>query len=149
MPPRTTYINLIIVRSTMPLDAAASVEVVEGLFERKNEIEDRLQDLGVNIHFGKATAVAATKNAVPSGRGGRRRRPTKKANESAAVEKAEALDEDTSNDDITTETGNLIPYVPKADTHWDFVMKEMMWLGADFQGERKRQVALARKMASR
>ena len=41
-----------------------------------------------------------------------------------------------------------IPYTPKSDTHWDFVMKEMMWLGADFQGERKRQVSLAKKCAS-
>eukprot|EP00980_Cylindrotheca_fusiformis_P001317 scaffold333_cov133-Cylindrotheca_fusiformis.AAC.43 len=41
-----------------------------------------------------------------------------------------------------------IPYSPKTDTHWDFVMKEMMWLGADFQGERKRQLSLAKKCAS-
>jgi hypothetical protein len=41
-----------------------------------------------------------------------------------------------------------IPYTPKTDTHWDFVMKEMMWLGADFQGERKRQLSLAKKCAS-
>lgn len=41
-----------------------------------------------------------------------------------------------------------IPYAPKTDTHWDFVMKEMMWLGADFQGERKRQHSLAKKCAS-
>jgi hypothetical protein len=41
-----------------------------------------------------------------------------------------------------------IPYTSKTDTHWDFVMKEMMWLGADFQGERKRQLSLAKKCAS-
>ena len=41
-----------------------------------------------------------------------------------------------------------IPFNPKSDTHWDFVMKEMMWLGADFQGERKRQVSLAKKCAA-
>jgi protein required for attachment to host cells len=43
---------------------------------------------------------------------------------------------------------NGIPYTPKTDTHWDFLMKEMMWLGADFQGERKRQLSLAKKLAS-
>jgi hypothetical protein len=41
----------------------------------------------------------------------------------------------------------LVPYEPKGDTHWDFVMKEMMWLGADFQAERKRQTSLAKKLA--
>ncbi|KAL3929797.1 MAG: hypothetical protein SGBAC_012050 [Bacillariaceae sp.] len=41
-----------------------------------------------------------------------------------------------------------IPYKPKVDNHWDFLMKEMMWLGADFQGERKRQLSLAKKCAS-
>ena len=45
-------------------------------------------------------------------------------------------------------TTEEIPYTPKTDTHWDFVLKEMMWLGADFQGERKRQVSLAKKCAS-
>lgn len=41
-----------------------------------------------------------------------------------------------------------IPFTPKTDTHWDFVMKEMMWLGADFQAERKRQLSLAKKCAA-
>ena len=41
-----------------------------------------------------------------------------------------------------------IPYDTKTDTHWDFLMKEMMWLGADFMGERKRQHGLAKKQAN-
>ena len=40
-----------------------------------------------------------------------------------------------------------IPYTPKTDTHWDFLMKEMMWLAADFQSERKRQVSTGKKVA--
>ena len=44
--------------------------------------------------------------------------------------------------------GGGIPYDAKIDTHWDFLMKEMMWLGADFMGERKRQHALAKKQAN-
>lgn len=42
----------------------------------------------------------------------------------------------------------LIPYTPKSDTHWDFMMKEMAWLGADFAAERKRQLASGKKLAS-
>ncbi|KAG7368540.1 SNF2-related protein [Nitzschia inconspicua] len=41
-----------------------------------------------------------------------------------------------------------VPFTPKTDTHWDFVMKELMWLGADFQAERKRQRSLAKKCAA-
>lgn len=45
------------------------------------------------------------------------------------------------------EAGTIF-YDPKTDTHWDFLMKEMMWLGADFLAERKRQHALAKKQAN-
>ena len=35
----------------------------------------------------------------------------------------------------------------KHDTHWDFLMKEMMWLSADFISERSRQMGKAKKMS--
>ena len=41
----------------------------------------------------------------------------------------------------------VVPYEPKADVHWDYVVKEMMWLAADFQSERKTQTSAARKLA--
>ena len=41
----------------------------------------------------------------------------------------------------------IVPYEPKTDVHWDFVMKEMMWLSTDFQSERKTQLSSARKMS--
>jgi len=41
-----------------------------------------------------------------------------------------------------------IPYTPKTtDTQWDYLLKEMQWLSADFQSERKRQVSLAKKQS--
>ena len=42
---------------------------------------------------------------------------------------------------------DLVPYDPKTDVHWDFVMKEMQWLSTDFQSERKRQMSLAKKQS--
>lgn len=42
----------------------------------------------------------------------------------------------------------IVFYDSKTDTHWDFLMKEMMWLGADFMAERKRQHGLAKKQAN-
>jgi hypothetical protein len=35
-----------------------------------------------------------------------------------------------------------------ADTHWDFLMKEMMWLATDFQAERKRHGSSRRKLCN-
>lgn len=43
---------------------------------------------------------------------------------------------------------DTIPYSPKSDTHWDFMLKEMMWLAADFQSERKRQLGSGKKVAT-
>lgn len=40
-----------------------------------------------------------------------------------------------------------IPFTPKSDTHWDFLLKEMAWLAADFASERKRQLASGKKLA--
>ena len=42
----------------------------------------------------------------------------------------------------------IVLHDSKTDTHWDFLMKEMMWLGADFMAERKRQHGLAKKQAN-
>jgi hypothetical protein len=51
-----------------------------------------------------------------------------------------------SNNDASKD-GNIITSIPKTDTHWDFVMKELAWLATDFQSERKRQKSLAKKQA--
>ena len=41
------------------------------------------------------------------------------------------------------------PIVSKTtDTHWDFMMKEMMWLATDFTSERKRQHTAGKKIAN-
>ena len=42
----------------------------------------------------------------------------------------------------------MIPKKPKEDTHWDFVLKELMWLSTDFQSERKRQMAHGKKLSA-
>lgn len=43
---------------------------------------------------------------------------------------------------------NVVPVIAgKTDTHWDFLLKEMQWLAADFQAERKRHAGLSKKLA--
>ena len=41
-----------------------------------------------------------------------------------------------------------VPIVPKKDTYYDFLLKEMMWLSEDFTQERSRHRTAARKMAN-
>lgn len=115
-------------------DLTDGLTTAEELLNRKSEIEARLEDLGA---IDVSTAAAKPAAAASTKRGSSRRNPQ--------------ISETTENDsDDPPTTVHLIPYSPKTtDTHWDFVMKEMMWLGADFQGERKRQVSLAKKLASR
>lgn len=38
--------------------------------------------------------------------------------------------------------------VEKTDTHWDYLLKEMQWLAADFSAERKRHAAASKKLAA-
>eukprot|EP00934_Nitzschia_sp_Nitz4_P002540 Nitzschia sp. Nitz4//scaffold91_size79674//8876//15610//NITZ4_005356-RA/size79674-processed-gene-0.29-mRNA-1//1//CDS//3329560067//2530//frame0 len=96
------------------------------LQQRKEAIEQRLEEIGV----GEAP-VSLVQKAKATKRG------------SKAAKKSDAVV------DPAELARHLIPCSPKSiDTHWDFVMKEMMWLGADFQGERKRQVSSAKRLAS-
>ena len=34
------------------------------------------------------------------------------------------------------------------DVHWDYVLKELMWLSVDFASERKRQISQAKRLSS-
>jgi HSA len=48
----------------------------------------------------------------------------------------------------STTSSQVVPVVvTKIDTHWDYLLKEMQWLAADFISERKRHVAGAKKWA--
>jgi hypothetical protein len=106
----------------------------DDLLERKGEIAERLAELEI-------PDAPAPKRKLP-----KKGAPNKKRNTKASAAAA-----------ATTATAAaappqppgppLIPQITKTDTHWDFVMKEMMWLGVDFSSERKRQLSLAKKLA--
>ena len=49
---------------------------------------------------------------------------------------------------IFNTTTSAIHYKKSTDTHWDYLLKEMLWLSADFTSERKRQKSMAKKQAS-
>ena len=128
------------------VDPADIATTIEKLLNRQTEIERRLDEINiVDASISPATTTTMTTNVpstVPSTVPSRGTRRTIHAN-------AKPM-ETTSADVVTPKMSTLIPYTPKTtDTHWDFVMKEMMWLGADFQGERKRQMSSAKKLASR
>ena len=105
------------------------------LEHRKTEIEERLRAIQIEEPPSLAAANAPAKGG---GRWPKKHKPV------ADI----ATAPDSSAADYNPPKKELIPYNPKVDdTHWDFCMKEMMWLGADFQAERKRQYALGKKCA--
>ena len=51
-------------------------------------------------------------------------------------------------DTVTTTTHPAkVMRCDRSDTHWDFLLKEMKWLAADFQVERKRHLGFSKKMS--
>lgn len=129
------------------VDPADIATTIEKHLNRQTEIERRLDEINIvdtltSPAMTTTTTTMMMTTTVPSTVPSRGTRRTIHAN-------AKPM-ETTSADVVTPKISTLIPYTPKTtDTHWDFVMKEMMWLGADFQGERKRQMSSAKKLASR
>ncbi len=104
-------------------------------FQQKEEIEARLKVISI-------PPPTTAKPKASFGKKSRRRGGGRKSPAMVQVLLATA----TATEEAPREA--LIPYTPKIDVHWDFVMKELMWLGADFAGERKRQIASAKKLGS-
>ena len=117
-----------------PKAAIADMSYTE-LLERKENVVTRLDEVAVKEvappNKRKGGANRAGGNASSS-----RKRPSPSARKTSASTKA-------SDDQL-----DIVPFAPRLEVHWDYVMKEMMWLGTDFQAERKRQVSLAKKLAS-
>lgn len=101
----------------------------DDLLERKGEIAGRLA--AIEIH----EQAPAPKRKFP-----KKGAPHKKQRQTAQAAAAAVASQ-------PPPGPPLIPQITKTDTHWDFVMKEMMWLGVDFSAERKRQLSLAKKLA--
>jgi hypothetical protein len=137
-----------------------AVAAAEGLVLRKGEIENRLQELGdqsalknpspIPVSSVDNTTTTATRPAeITTTATKRGRRKSTRKNNVGGEENWDKQDDSNNSKNKGNIHHYLIPFVPKTDTHWDFLMKEMMWLGADFQGERRRQVSLAKKMELR
>ena len=130
-------------------DLVVSYEYPDWL-ERRQEIEDRLKLISVPQPLtAKTTKAAASTTAGSSNKKPRSRwRGGGAKSQAASLETTPVETVSTEASATATATVALVPYAPKTDVHWDFVMKELMWLGADFQGERKRQVASAKKLGA-
>jgi hypothetical protein len=113
------------------------------LLERKEEIMGRLQVISLPA----APVAAKRKSTKHNSIAATTKRRGAAASAVAAAASAATGEQDTTTT-ITVDPNPLVPFEAKTDTHWDFVMKEMMWLGADFQGERKRQKSLAKRLGS-
>ena len=105
------------------------------LLERQRHLQERLQRLAIPPIPSKARTATTTTTASSSS--------TSAATTTAAVSLP------TTNDSTTATVFPLVVVMEeKSDTHFDFLLKEMQWLAADFAGERKRHVSACRKVSS-
>jgi HSA len=120
---------------------AISTASYQELLERQDEIQRRIKVIAVEPvkakkpnASGSSTAGAAKSSSnYISRRNGAKRKKTEGSDDHEQQKPFE----------------NQVPVLEKnTDVHWDFTMKEMMWLATDFQAERKRQMSLAKKIAA-
>ena len=134
------------------------------LIARKEEIQSRLSVISIEpMKTKKPTTFQSTttnknnnNNTNASGSNGstgqtkRKRRSAAAAAAAANPQATFTTDEEQQQqeEEASLLESNQVPVIEKtSDVHWDFTMKEMMWLATDFQAERKRQISLARKLA--
>ena len=120
--------------SIPPAVIAANVAKLVDLDElegRQGEIQERLEEIG----FPDAPKPRKATSTIGAGSNKKRK------GAASAVEAATAVQD--------VNDGSIVHFAPKStDTHWDFLLKEMMWLGADFMAERKRQKSAGKKLAT-
>ena len=139
-------------KNTASNDDATNLETMaySDWLERKEEVEDRLKLISVPAPASlksKAKTVGTNnkrsrRRGVGSRGGGKSHEHPEPVNSNTVASTTEPTTQG------STSAIPPIPYAPKIDVHWDFVMKELMWLGTDFQSERKRQIASARKLGA-
>lgn len=128
----------------MPAPASATIpdEIVSlsypDLVSRREYIETRLSEIALPVRVKPSKPTKATTVSAPK----------KRKLQSAAA----AADNEATEDDDTARTTPVVPIVQTAvktaDTHWDFLMKEMMWLATDFTAERKRHGSSRRRLCN-
>ena len=129
--------------------------VYSELLDRREEIKKRLKEISLE------DIVNETINSPTAGGSKSRKRSNKKistaddgnspttAASSSSNTQPQSPPSSSSPLATTTPSTQVVSYIPKSiDTHQDFLMKEMLWLSADFQAERKRQISKAKKIST-
>ena len=132
-----------------PITPASASETVvvdptlgrEQLLARKTEIQNRLLEFEPKPAF----FVAAIDDHAISGGGAC---GDKDASRSAKATTAQLLQRLPAYIKVPIDTSSNINNTTDNSTHWDFTLKEMLWLSADFQSERKRQTSQAKKISN-
>ena len=108
------------------------------LLNRKEEIQNRLKVVAV-----EKPTIASSNNSSAKAKRRTSKQSSKSDNKNNGGE-----NQTTSQNDTEKDLPPIKVIEKTIDVHWDFTMKEMMWLATDFQAERKRQISLAKKIAT-
>lgn len=124
------------------------------LINRKQIIQNRLKELDVNIGLRPVTKQEQSQRQQirleteeTHQQIGEKDKNANNSSISGGTTSTKSLDHTANLASILVATSPQ-PALQKSDTHWDYTLKEMMWLSADFQSERKRQMSQAKKLAN-
>jgi hypothetical protein len=132
----------------MPAPASAAIpdEIVSlsypDLVSRQEYIDARLSEIALPVRKTKPTISAPKKRKLQSAL------VATAANTTADTTATATATADTKTDTATAVVPIVAAAVKTTDTHWDFLMKEMMWLATDFQAERKRHGQSRRRLCN-
>ena len=132
-------------------DSVAAIPYAD-LVARKEDIQARLQVIGIEPIQTKKPTAASTGSSSNNNASGHAKKKSRSNKQSPSKISNNNNNNNNSSSDPILRVSIDQPQVPMiektSDVHWDFTMKEMMWLATDFQAERKRQMSLAKKLAS-
>ena len=116
---------------------------IKALEERKLAISRRLD--AISVPLPKNTLAPQTKQLQPTTSNSKKKKRGRRS--VTPIQEPDDIPSETAINVATSTVAAKVMRCDKIDTHWDYLLKEMKWLAADFQAERKRHVGFSKKMA--
>ena len=111
--------------------------------ERKIAISQRLDEISIPVP--KISAAHLTQQLLPTTSTSKKKKRGRRSVTPNNV--PDHVPSETAAVASTPSISTKVIRCDRSDTHWDFLLKEMKWLAADFQAERKRHLGFAKKLA--
>ncbi len=116
---------------------------IKALEERKIAVSRRMDVISLPVP--KNTVAPQTKQLQPTTSNSKKKKRGRRS--VTPIQATGDIPSEVATNVATPTVAAKVMRCDKIDTHWDYLLKEMKWLAADFQAERKRHVGFSKKMA--